>query len=528
MQEKYEQCTLVILETSDLHGHVFPKHYRNREEVNGGLAKLASIIKGERERSSYSLLIDNGDVIQGTPLTYYYAKFMNEEKNPLITIMNKLEYDCAVIGNHEFNYGRELLQRAVNESKFSWLSANILEESSMGPAFGHPYIVKEFNNGLRVIVLGVTTHFIPNWEHPGNITGLSFEDALLSTKKWIEYIQTHEKYDLLVVSYHGGFERDFHSGEETEMLTGENQAYAMCHELKGIDILLTGHQHRMIVDKVNGVTIIQPGCHGEAIGKVAVTFEKVNGKWGVKESSPQLLKVMDEVKADPHIMKLTEGYEEATQTWLDQPICTIKGDMTITDPLEVRVSDHPLIEFLNEVQMDASGAKISCTALFDNQSRGFSEHVTMRDIVSNYIYPNTLKVIRISGQAMKDALEKSASYFMTNENGDIYVNQEFTDPKPQHYNYDMWEGIDYLLDIRKPVGSRVVYLKIGENDVQMDAEYEVVMNNYRAAGGGGYTMFSNRPVIKEIQIDMRELIANYMLKRKTIRASCNGNWKVIW
>ncbi|MBS4197075.1 bifunctional metallophosphatase/5'-nucleotidase [Lederbergia citri] len=528
MQEKDEQCTLVILETSDLHGHVFPKQYRNHEEVNSGLAKVATIIKDEHEKNNYSLLIDNGDVIQGTPLTYYYAKFMHEEKNPLISIMNELEYDCAVLGNHEFNYGDELLQRAIDQSAFNCLSANILKEETMEPVFGPPYLVKEFDNGLKVIILGVTTHFIPNWEQPSNIKGLVFEDALSSAKKWIEYIQEHEKYDLLVVSYHGGFERDLHSGEETEALTGENQAYEMCQTLTGIDVLLTGHQHRMIADKVNEVTVIQPGCHGEAVGKVAVTFEKVNGKWVVKESSPQLIKVSDDVKADPHIMKLTKEYEEATQTWLDQPICTIIGNMTIENPFEVRISDHPLIEFLNQVQMEASGAKISCTALFDNDSRGFGEHITMRDIVSTYVYPNTLKVIRITGEAMKDALEKSASYFMMDGNGDISVNPEFTEPKPQHYNYDMWEGVDYLLDIRNPIGSRVAYLKIGEKPVQMDEEYDVVMNNYRAAGGGGYTMFRNMPVIKEIQIDMTELIANYMLKRKTIHASCNGNWKVIW
>ncbi|MEH7525173.1 bifunctional metallophosphatase/5'-nucleotidase [Bacillus sp. JJ1503] len=523
-----ERCELIIMETSDLHGNVFPINYRDNEEVNAGLAKIAALIKSERENNQYSLLIDNGDFIQGTPSTYYYAKFLPEKINPLISLLNDLNYDCAVIGNHEFNYGSELLQAAVDESQFPWLSANILREGTKESAFGPPYIVKEFENGLRVAVLGITTHYIPNWENPRHIVGLQFEDALASAKRWVNFIQKHEQYDLLVVSYHGGFERDLSNGEPGEAMTGENQAYAICHEIEGIDILLTGHQHRMIADTLNGVTVVQPGYNGQALGKVKAFFEKIEGKWVFKSCSSQLIEVDHSVQADPHILKMTEEYEKDTQIWLDQPIAKIIGDMTISSALELRLGDHPLIEFLNYVQMDASGARISSTALFDNRSRGFQEQVTMRDIVSNYIYPNTLKVIRITGQDMKDALEISASYFMLGKDGEIQVNPAFAEPKPQHYNYDMWEGIEYEFDIRNPIGERVVKLSIKGDPVQIKGEYDVVMNNYRAGGGGNYNMFKDKPVIKEIQTDMTELIANYMMKRKKIYASCDHNWKVVW
>ncbi len=525
---KPEQCELIILETSDLHGHVFPINYRDNEEVNGGVAKIASMIKREREKYKYSLLIDNGDVIQGTPFTYYYAKFLREKSNPLVYLLNELQYDCAVIGNHEFNYGMEVLQAAVNESQFPWLSANILHKETKDCAFGSPYFIKEFDNGLRVVVLGITTHYIPNWENPNHIVGLTFEDSLATAKKWVKFIQANEKYDLLIVSYHGGFERNLSTGEPEEDLTGENQAYEMCQELEGVDILLTGHQHRMIADAVNGVTVVQPGFNGQALGKVEVQFEKIDGKWAVRNRAAELLKVNDLVIADNRILKKVVVYEKATQVWLDQPIGSIVGDMTIHDAREVRLGDHPLIEFINYVQMDASGAEISNTALFDDHSVGFREQVTMRDIVSNYIYPNTLKVIRITGQDMKDALEKCASYFMLNENGDIQVNPTFMEPKPQHYNYDMWEGIEYELDIRRPIGERVVKLNRQGTLIQIDHEYEVVMNSYRAGGGGNYNMYRNKPVVKEIQIDMTELIANYILQRKTIYATCDHNWKVIW
>jgi 2',3'-cyclic-nucleotide 2'-phosphodiesterase/3'-nucleotidase len=191
----------------------------------------ANLINEEKKIADYTMLIDNGDVIQGTPLTYYFAKFLPAKKNPMISILNFLHYDAAVIGNHEFNYGMSLLNKSVNESNFPWISANIIDEEKNQPAFGPPYFIKNFPNGLRIAVLGVTTHYIPNWENPSHIKGLKFEDAFETAKKWGKYIRENENYDLLVVSYHGGFERDLSSGEPTESLTGENQGYQICHDI---------------------------------------------------------------------------------------------------------------------------------------------------------------------------------------------------------------------------------------------------------------------------------------------------------
>ncbi|MBW3216875.1 hypothetical protein KZC64_25295, partial [Salmonella enterica subsp. enterica serovar Javiana] len=161
--------------------------------------------------------------------------------------------------------------------------------------------------------LGVTTHYITNWEQPHHIKDLQFEDALETTKKWVSYIRKHEKPDLLVVAYHGGVERDLQTGVPTEVLTGENQGYAMCHEIEDIDILLTGHQHREIAHTMaNGVTILQTGCNGNSVGKVKITFEKTKHKWVKKESSSELLSVQG-VEADQDALSLVADYEEKTQ-----------------------------------------------------------------------------------------------------------------------------------------------------------------------------------------------------------------------
>ncbi len=517
---------LTVLETSDVHGCIMPLSYGNNEAAPLGLAKVSTVIKEERKKEEHVLLIDNGDLIQGTPLTYHYVKKQAHQKNPMVHVLNHLNYDAAIVGNHEFNYGLGVLKNAVDTSKFPWLSANILDRHSATPFLGKPYMIKKFGP-IKVAVLGVTTHYIPNWENPDHIESLSFEDALVSTKKWVSDIRENENPDLLIVSYHGGFERDPSTGEATENLTGENQGYEICSKIKGIDILLTGHQHRTIATSIHDVLVLQPGVNGQLVGKATVTFEKKEGSWQVIKKDAELLSV-EEIEADHEVVALIEEYETDTQKWLDLPMGKINGDMLVENAHDIRTQDNALIEFINKVQMKVSGASISNTALFHNNSPGFPANVTMRDIVSNYIYPNTLKVIQISGQDMKDALERSASYFIIGRNGDLEVNPSFTTPKPQHYNYDMWEGIEYILDIRKPIGERVVKLARNSVPIMMDEEFDVVMNNYRAGGGGDYTMYRGKQVVKDIPLDMSELIANYILENKVIDATVNGNWKVIW
>ncbi|TBL71346.1 bifunctional metallophosphatase/5'-nucleotidase [Paenibacillus thalictri] len=527
MTEHASKFNLTILETSDIHGNILPIHYANNQPNDVGLAKIATLIRKERARHEHVLVIDNGDLIQGTPLAYHHARLDNESFNPMVAALNELKYDAAVMGNHEFNYGLAFLQKAVNESQFPWLSANLTDEAAERPFFGKPYMVKQFADGPKVAVIGLTTHYIPNWENPAHIEGIRFEDALASAKWWTAYVREQENPDVMIVSYHGGFERDMESGEPTEPQTGENQGYAICHEVPGIDVLLTGHQHRSISGlAINGVTIVQPGVGGATLGKVQLELEKNGGNWVVTSKRSELVSVQG-VEADPAIMEIAREHEAKTQLWLDQPIGRLKGDMLVRDPMAVRMKDSALIEFINKVQMEISGASISNTALFDNVSPGFPADITMRDIVSNYIYPNTLKVIRISGQDIKDALERSAAYFEQYDGGEIKVSPSFSMPKPQHYNYDMWEGIEYRINISRPEGQRVVELSREGKPLDMHGTYDVVMNNYRSGGGGNYDMFQGKPVVKDIPTDVAELLASYIMEKGTIEAACNHNWEVV-
>ncbi|MBU5353416.1 bifunctional metallophosphatase/5'-nucleotidase [Paenibacillus barcinonensis] len=574
-----------IVFTSDLHGAIRPIHYNTNAYRPAGLALLASLIRQERERSPELLLIDNGDLLQGSPLASYAASHNSKDGiHPFINVLNELGYDAAVPGNHEFNYGQELLRGAVEGSSFPWLSANIVMKrekqtpelanaehpanqpvymtyedtpiavhcynaDSSGdsentrlerpiaptgagiPAFGHPYLVKTLSSGVKIALLGATTHYIPNWEHPKNIEGLHFLDALETIRAWVAYIREYEQPDVLVVSYHGGFECELESGEPAERLTGENQAYAICREIEGIDVLLTGHQHRQLTAEIHGVTVIQPGFNGNAAGHVSVQLDLLpGGKWAVTDKKARLL-LLDEypdLKPDPLVMQLTEELEASAQTWLDQPIGEVAGDgdLSIKSAAQLRLQAHPFIEFVHQVQLEATGAQLSNTAMLSEEARGFGRQITVRDVLSNFIYPNTLTVLELSGADIREALEQTARYFELDASGKVAVNPAYMQPKPQHYNYDMWAGIEYELDISKPVGRRVVQLEREGKPLEMDATYAVVMNSYRAAGGGDYAMYPGKKVLHEGATDMAALVEDYIRRHQPLLVNEVHNWRV--
>ncbi|WP_239483802.1 bifunctional metallophosphatase/5'-nucleotidase [Paenibacillus rhizolycopersici] len=529
MDKVREEAVCKILITSDVHGFIYPTDYRSSEERPIGLVKLATLIRREREQTPSLLLVDNGDIIQGTPLCTFHIKNDPGGVHPSIAAMNLLNYDAAVPGNHEFNYGQELLHKVINDSRFPWLSAGIVNAGDeREPAFGKPYIVKTTPEGVKIAILGVTTHYIPHWEHPRHIAGWAFRDALDTVKTWVPRIREEERPDLMVVSYHGGFERELATGAATERLTGENQGYAMCLEVPGVDVLITGHQHRMIAGEVGGVTVIQPGTGGQALGKITVCFQRgADGRWAVREKTAELLVPDAVVAAEPEVLELVRPMESATQAWLDQPIGLVDGDMTIESPFACRLADNPFMEFVNQVQMEAAGVDVSNAALLSEQSKGFAGRITLRDVLTNFMYPNTLTVLRLAGRDIREALEQTANYFVLGEDGVITVNPIYLEPKAQHYNYDMWEGIEYELDVAKPVGQRVVKLIRNGAPLQDETEVDVVMNNYRAGGGGDYDMYRGKPVVREIQADMADLVAEYLERHGTIRAACDGNWKIV-
>lgn len=512
---------LTILSTSDTHGFVLPTNYvKRQQDLPFSLAKAKTVMDAQKAAAPGPVLtIENGDWPQGSPLAYYVAK-ISRQPEQLTQIYNAVGYDAGIIGNHEFNYGADYLRQALATLNYPTLNANITRDGK--PTFGAPYQIFK-RDGVKIAVLGLTTSYIPHWEAPKNIAGLQFQDVITTAKYYVPRLR--QQADVVIVAYHGGFERDLRTGQPTERLTGENVGYALT-QIPGIDALITGHQHRQLAATVNGVPITQPGYRGEAVGKITLTLTPTATGYQVTDSKAVLVKAGASAASEA-IVDVAKPLNQVVETWLDQPLAKVQGDMRIRDPFAARVHETPYIEFIQRVQMASTGADISGTALFNNEGRGFGATITMRDVVTNYIYPNTLAVLRLTGADLKAALEQCATYFSLTADGQLTVTPRFERPKPQHYNYDMYQGIDYTLDIRQPVGQRVTKLTYHGQPVTAAQTYDVAVNQYRAAGGGNFAMFGPEKIIRENQKDMTELIADYLKVHPDLEAVADHNFTVL-
>ncbi|MFF2889752.1 bifunctional metallophosphatase/5'-nucleotidase [Paenibacillus sp. NPDC057967] len=523
--------TITILSTSDIHGFRCPPDQSPSLSDWKRLSALTDLISvKKRQHGSALLWIDNGDLYQGSPLSDYFMKRIRHQKtasHPMTEWLAAAGCDAFVPGNHEFNYGKEAIRLVSSDAPCPWLCANIVDSDTLEPYFGTPYRIWTNEAGVRAAVLGLTTAYIPHWELPAHIEGLAFLPAVEAARKWVPYLRSQQSADVVIVSYHGGFENDPATGEPTEAWTGENEGYRLCTEVKGIDVLLTGHQHRRIEHHFIGSTaIVQPGVYGSHLGEARLTLARSgDGRWSLQEAATQLIPVTVSGTSEqpewlaPSLVELNR--------WMDKPLGRMASDLLIRNAHEVRLRKHPFIQWLNAVQMKAAGTSVALTALMDNHAPGFGTVVTMRDIAANYPYPNTLTVRRLSGYQVKLALEHSARYFELDEKGAIAVHSSFLYPKPQPFHYDMWDGIHYTLDISRPPGERVSRLLYDGAPLAMDQELEVAMNHYRASGSGGYNMMLEAPIVRQYTTEISDLMAEALSARAEWHVDLISNWNVI-
>ncbi|MGP4117201.1 bifunctional metallophosphatase/5'-nucleotidase [Levilactobacillus zymae] len=516
---------LTILSTSDTHGYVFPTNYVKKGSKQGfGLARAATVVAREQAAAEGPVVtIENGDFLEGSPLAYYVARVQpDRDPAPLMNIYNQVDYDCGILGNHEFNYGQEYLQTAIRDAKRQILCANILDRNG-DPEYGKPYTIIE-KAGIKIGVLGLTTQAVYKWEKATNISGLQFESAFIAAKKYVPIIR--KQADIVVVCYHGGFERDLATDEPNDIHVGENEAYHMLAEIPGIDAMVTGHQHRQIATELFDIPTTQPGFRGQAVGKITLDLKRdATGKVTVINHDSELVSAAN-APLDAKVINAAATLNSRVGHWLDQPLGHINGDMTFHDPFKARMHETPYIEFIQQVQMATMGADISATALFSDEALGFENPITMRNIMTNYVYPNGLSLLNITGADLKGALEVTARYF-TVLDGKITVNPAFVHPKHRQYNYDMYEGVNYTLNIAQPMGHRVENLTYHGQPVTPDQPLRIVLNQYRAVGGGHYGMYEASKIIAESQSPMSELIADYLQEHPTVDATTNDNFKVV-
>ncbi len=512
-----ETRDIVILGTSDIHGNVDNYDYFTDSVPTGssarGLTKVETYVKSVVASNPNTILIDDGDTIQGTPLAYYFEVLHPEVENPMAATMNAMGFVASTVGNHEFNYGPTIFNKYQDEANFPLLSANVsgCEDYSFTP-----YIIKDVG-GVQVGILGLTPPAVKYWERPENIVGCVFEDAMVAANRNVPLMKAAGA-DVIVVAAHTGLDETYGYGRE------ENFAKYLANEVPGIDVILAGHAHANVASQViNGVLITEPNFHTRNISDIRITVTGSGSDWTVTTKS-STTPAMGSYAEDPAIKAITQPYHDATVAYINTPI----GTATDAFPggFQARIADGPMADLINQVQTEAAAAAgfpvdASLAALFTNDAKLSAGPIKLKDAYAVYIYDNTLYVIEATGQQIKDELEWTADYFNQYyyEPAGVTVNSKVRD-----YNYDMWSGIEYKLDVTKPVGQRVVELNFNGQPLAMDQVLRVALNNYRATG-----KFPTAPKLYQSTTEVRELITNWIMAKGTISPSevFVQNWSLL-
>jgi 2',3'-cyclic-nucleotide 2'-phosphodiesterase/3'-nucleotidase/5'-nucleotidase len=502
-----ETRDIVILGTSDIHGNVDNYDYFTDSVPTGsalrGLTKIYTYVKNVLATNPDTILIDDGDTIQGTPLVYKFGVLDTVTPNPMALAMNTMGYVASTVGNHEFNYGPAVFTKYQSQAHFPLLSANVT--GCVGYTF-QPYTIKDVN-GVQVGILGLTPPAVVHWERPENIVGCVFEDAMAAANRYVPEMLAAGA-DIIVVAAHSGLDETYGYGRD------ENFVKYLANEVPGIDVILAGHAHALVASTlINGVLVTEPNYHTRNISDIRITVSGSGTDWAVTAKS-STAPAMGSIVEDAGLYALMKPYHDATVAYINTPI----GTATAAFPggFPARIADGPMADLINQVQTDAAAAagfpvEASLAALFTNQAQLNAGPIKLKDAYAVYIYDNTLYVVEATGQQIKDELEWSATYFNQYfyEPAGVTVNSAVRD-----YNYDLWSGIEYKLDVTKPVGQRVVELNLNGQPLAMDQLVRVALNNYRATG-----KFPTATKLYQSTVEVRELITNWIMARGTISPS---------
>ncbi len=509
-----ESLRLRVLATPALHGNIYPYDYFTQQPAARGLAKIATLIS--QERSLNTLLVDCGDTIQGSPLETVHQSGPTKP-DPMMLAMNALQYDAMTVGNHDFNYGLKNLKAARRTAKFPWLSANI--EGTTG---FQPMILRNME-GVRVAVIGVTTPSVPSWEKPENYQGLRFLDPVPVVKKLAQTLRDSHKADVILVTAHSGLDRDPKTGGPTvQDLPGENVAYQIAEQAP-VDAVIFGHTHNEVGSlRVGNVVLLQPRNWGMSLGELDLDLEKIDGRWKVTKTSSRVIPVTKDTPADAAILALAKPYHEAAEAFLSRPVADVKAPLAAT---YARAEDTPLIDAIQTVELAESKAQVSFASAFSLSVNVPAGKATVRQLAALYPYDNTLYKIQGNGKMVREALENAARYYLgcsTDCSQPPRINSRIIG-----YNFDIAQGVEYEIDLRKPEGSRIVNLRYHGAPLSDDTPLEIAVNSYRAGGSAGYTMYQGAKILWRSSEDIRDMMIRYYTQRGSLPDSADQNWRVL-
>ncbi|MBD0319195.1 MAG: 5'-nucleotidase C-terminal domain-containing protein [Gemmatimonadetes bacterium] len=516
--------TLVVMGTTDAHGWLLPYDYYTARATDNGLARLVPQIDSVRAANpERTVLVESGDLLQGNPLDFVYSRLAAGETHPVATAMNFLRYDAAAIGNHEFNYGIGHLDAVARQSRFPWLSANTYRAGTNQHAY-RPYVFVRRMVGGAPVTVGITSVTPPGvaiWDRD-NVRGrLDFRDIVASVRPVVAEMK-RQGADVVVVAAHSGLEGSSYDTAATGVPT-ENAAAAMAREIPGIDLILMGHTHREVADTtIGGALVMQAKNWGTSLAVAELELERGAGGWRVARKRGRILRPAKNATSAAFEAALAVPHQR-TRDYVARRIGTSSAEWSSA---LARTQDTPILDLINEVQRTVSGAELSAAAAFSLDARIPAGPITVADVAGLYLYDNTLKAVRISGAQLRAFIEKSAEYYLPCPGGRC---EKVVNPAVPGYNFDVVSGVDYTLDISRPVGQRLVKLQRNGRDVAPSDSFTIALNNYRASGSGGFSMLIGAPVVYDRGQGIRELLIAEIERRGAISPEqvFRKNWEIV-
>lgn len=519
------QKQITILGTSDMHGNIWGYSYEdNKETTNNGMARVYTYVQEVRKENPNTILVDGGDTIQGTILTDdIYNKQTGE--HPVITAMNYMGYDAMTLGNHEFNFGLSLIARIKSQAKFPILAANATNKSDGKLLTGAAYTIVE-RDGVKVAIIGVTNPNIPTWDGD-KVAAVKFAALSSTVKSCIKEIG--DKADIIMVSCHAGLTGEF--DEEG----GTDAAAQILKDNPEVDVLQVGHYH-IVVSEKDGNTVV--GGVRNSARDVARFDLTVDSKGDVVDSSVTTVDMAnyapsEEIRSIPIVKTAHEKtiafikggsgangssggiFGTASETF--QPVNEISGIPA------GKLQDTAVMDLINKVQLENSGADVSAAALFKDTSDIQKGTINYGDIFNIYKFDNTLYRVKVTGKELKAYMEWSAACYNQWKTGDLSIS--FNPEKPG-YLYDMFAGVNYEIDLSQPEGSRIKNVTFKGQPLKDDQILTLAVNNYRYSSALKQYKLVSATKEWESPNSIRDMLVQYIKKNGTIKPTVDNNWKI--
>lgn len=519
-----------IICTSDVHGNLFPFDFITGDTASGGLARVSSYLKQLRQQREKVIYIDNGDMLQGTPATYCYNTYAIGKTHVAAEVLNYLQCDAVVLGNNDIETGGPTYQRYADELACTVIGGNIVFEDD-GDPFLPPYSIIE-REGVKIAIMGLTTPAIPHWIPKCQWPELGFEDMERSASRWMKYLRENEHPDIVIGLFHSGYE----GGIKTDAYA-ENATLAVAQNVPGFDAIFYGHDHKPRNEKVvnvegDTVLLLNPGKDARQVAALDIAL----GKEGGVRLNASLVD-MDNFTPDGDYLNVFSPHMELINKYVNRTIGTSTKSATTRDAL---FGPSALVDFIHQMQLDMSGAKISFTAPLSDDYILPEGEVKTRDVFRLYPYENFLYVLWLTGSEIKDHLEMSYSQWidrMTSADDHLLLlDPEEKGLKHPFHNFDSASGIIYEVDVTKPAGHRVMIKGMADGTpFNMDNRYMVAMNSYRAHDGGRLLTegagITHEQMQERIEFtttaDLRFYLLNYIEMKKTITPQSLQQWKFV-